>query len=135
MPRSEITKTSATAAAEYYRELFAAFAPVAVKRMFSGVGIYADHTIFAIAIDGAIYLKADAETIPAFKREGLSPFTYGREKQRVAMSYWRMPDRLYDDPDELAQWSRDALAAARRAVARKARKSSPSGGNSRRKRG
>jgi DNA transformation protein len=30
------------------------------------------------------------------------------------MSYRRMPDRLYDDPDELAFWAREALAAAGR---------------------
>jgi len=30
------------------------------------------------------------------------------------MSYRRMPDRLYDDPDELAIWARAALAAAAR---------------------
>jgi DNA transformation protein len=30
------------------------------------------------------------------------------------MSYRRMPDRLYDDPDELAAWAGAALAAARR---------------------
>jgi len=41
--------------------------------------------------------------------------------KRVAMSYRRMPDRLYDDPEELAQWSRDALAAAVRAAVSKAR--------------
>ena len=37
------------------------------------------------------------------------------------MSYWRMPDRLYDDPDELASWARDALGAAQRAAARKSK--------------
>jgi DNA transformation protein len=35
------------------------------------------------------------------------------------MSYRRMPDRLYDDPDELAVWAQEALAAARRQAARK----------------
>jgi DNA transformation protein len=39
------------------------------------------------------------------------------------MSYRRMPDRLYDDPDELAAWARDALAAARRGRKRKTRPS------------
>jgi hypothetical protein len=29
------------------------------------------------------------------------------------LSYWRLPDRLYDDPDELAAWARAALAVAR----------------------
>jgi DNA transformation protein len=37
------------------------------------------------------------------------------------LPYWRMPDRLYDDPDELARWAQAALAAARR-VPRKPRR-------------
>jgi DNA transformation protein len=89
--------------------------------MFSGAGIYAGQTIFAIAVDGVIYLKADERTLPAFKREGLAPFTYQSKKKRVAMSYWRVPDRLYDNPEELALWSRDAMAAAQRAAAGKTR--------------
>jgi DNA transformation protein len=31
-------------------------------------------------------------------------------------SYWQLPERLLDDPDELAQWARVALAAAERAA-------------------
>jgi DNA transformation protein len=30
-----------------------------------------------------------------------------------------MPDRLYDDPDELAAWAGEALAAAHRGAPRK----------------
>ena len=37
-------------------------------------------------------------------------------------SYWRLPERLYDDPDELAGWARAALAAAQRAALSKAGK-------------
>jgi DNA transformation protein len=70
--------------------------------------------------DGVIYLKADGHNAPAFEREDLAPFTYTtRDGKRGVMSYRRMPDRLYDDPDELAAWAREALAAARRAAARK----------------
>jgi DNA transformation protein len=105
---------------EYVRELFADFGAVVVRRMFGGAGIYADGTMFAIALDGVIYLKADEQTLPAFEREGLPPFTYIAKKKRVSMSYWRMPDRLYDDPEELAEWSRHAMAAARRSAASKA---------------
>jgi hypothetical protein len=36
-------------------------------------------------------------------------------------SYWRLPDRLYDDADELAQWARHALKAAREVAAAKPR--------------
>ena len=72
--------------------------------------------------DGVIYLKADEATVPAFEAEGLAPFAYqAKGGTRAVMSYWRMPDRLYDDPDELAGWARDALGAAGRAVARKSK--------------
>ena len=105
--------------AEAVRDLFARFGPVAVRRMFGGAGIYAEGAMFALLADGVIYLKADEQNAPAFVAEGLQRFAYAAGSgRRVRMSYWRMPDRLYDDPDELAQWAAAALAAARRAAAR-----------------
>jgi DNA transformation protein len=107
-------------APDHIRELFAAFGTVMVRRMFGGAGIYAGATMFALVHDGVIYLKADAHNADAFEREDLAPFTYTiRDGKRAVMSYRRMPDRLYDDPDELADWARAALAAARRQAARK----------------
>ena len=101
-------------------ELFAAFGPVSVQRLFGGAGVYAEGTMFALVHDGVIYLKVDADSLPAFERENLAPFSYTtRNGRRGVMSYRRMPERLYDDPDELAVWARAALAAARRGAARK----------------
>jgi DNA transformation protein len=97
------------------RELFAAFGPVEVRRLFGGAGIFADGRMFALVSNGVIYLKAGAHNAPAFDREQLEPFTYATKAgRRGVMSYRRMPDRLYDDPDELAVWAREALAAAGR---------------------
>jgi DNA transformation protein and related proteins len=94
-------------------ELFAAFGPVRVRRMFGGAGIYADGTMFALVYDGVIYLKTDERTAPAFEREGSSPFEYrGKEGRRAVMSYWRLPERLYDDPDQLASWAHEAVRIA-----------------------
>jgi DNA transformation protein len=102
------------------RELFAAFGAVTVRRMFGGAGIYAGETMFALMHDGVIFLKADAHNAPAFERESLAPFSYtAKGGKRAVMSYRRMPDRLYDDPDELAAWAGEALAAARRRAVRK----------------
>lgn len=84
--------------------------------MFGGAGIYADGLMFALVADEVIYLKVDAQNDPDFEREQLPPFTYlARNNKRAVMSYRRMPDRLYDDPEELVRWARDALSAARRA--------------------
>ena len=104
---------------EFIRDLFAQFRPVTMKRMFGGAGLYADGLMFALVFDGAIFLKVDDASIPAFEREGSGPFTYTRAKSkgrvgRASLSYWRLPERLYDDPDELAVWAARALAIARR---------------------
>src|SRR5688572_19060495 len=99
------------------RELFSAFGAVTVRRMFSGAGVFCDGLMFALITRGVVHLKADAETIPGFEREGCGPFTYATKTgERTLPSYWRMPDRLYDDVDELGVWARAAFAAAERAA-------------------
>jgi DNA transformation protein and related proteins len=102
------------------QELFAAFGAVKVRRMFGGAGLYADGVMFGLVSDGQIYLKADAATAKTFEREGCAPFEYGTKTgKRAVMSYWRLPDRLYDDPDELAEWARTALSVVRGSAAAK----------------
>jgi DNA transformation protein and related proteins len=102
------------------RELFAAFGPVELRRLFGGAGLFADGVMFALVSRGVIYLKTDTQNAPAFEREALEPFTYATKAgRRGVMSYRRMPDRLYDDPEELAVWARAALAAAGRSGAGK----------------
>ena len=106
--------------AESIRELFAEFGPVDVRRMFGGQGVFVEGRMIALISREVIHLKADAETIPEFEREGLGPFTYAtKDGEHKLTSYWRMPERLYDDAEELAQWARRAHAAAMRAAARK----------------
>ena len=104
---------------EFIRELFAPFGPVTVKRMFGGAGIWSAGLMFGLVFDGAIFLKVDETSIPDFEREGSKPFVYTRAKSkgrvgRASLSYWRLPERLYDDPDELAVWAARAFAIAER---------------------
>ena len=83
--------------------------------MFGGAGIYSEGVMFALSYDGLVYLKADETTGPSFEREGSAPFMFtSKDGKRGTMSYWRLPDGLYDDPDELAIWAKAAVAAARR---------------------
>jgi DNA transformation protein and related proteins len=104
---------------DFIRDLFAPFGPVTVRRMFSGAGIFADGLMFGLVVRDVIYLKADDANRADFEREGCAPFTYTRGKKsgrpsQHALPYWRLPERLYDDPDELALWARHAFAAAER---------------------
>src|ERR1051326_3343470 len=85
--------------------------------MFSGFGISADGTNFALALRSGLYFRADDQTIPRFEAEGSEPFRYQtRTKTVTVASYWQLPARLFDDPEELSEWARAALAAAERAA-------------------
>jgi DNA transformation protein and related proteins len=108
-------------------ELFSAFGAVDVRRMFSGFGVYADDICFALYLRGEFYLKADETTIPRFVAEGSEHFSYSTRAKTVSVkSWWRMPIRLYDEPEELADWARQAVAVAARVRLKKAaRKKKP----------
>ena len=105
---------------EFLVDLFADFGPVTIRKMFSGYGISADGTNFALALRAGLFFRADEVTIPGFEAEGSGPFQYQTRAKTVTVnSYWQLPARLFDDSEELAEWARAALAAAQRAKVKK----------------
>jgi DNA transformation protein len=105
---------------DFLIDLFADFGPVTIRRMFSGFGISADGINFALALRAGLYFRADEQTIPQFEAEGSTPFQYQTKARTVTVnSYWQLPARLSDDPEELTGWARASLAAAQRAALRK----------------
>ena len=105
---------------EFLIDLFADFGPVTIRKMFSGHGISADGTNFALSLRAGLYFRADEVTIPTFEAEGSKPFQYQTRAKTVTVnSYWQLPARLFDDSEELAEWARAALAAAQRAKVKK----------------
>ena len=105
---------------DFLIDLFTDFGPVSIRRMFSGFGISADGTNFALALRAGLYFRADEHSIPQFEAEGSKPFSYQTRAKTVTVnSYWQLPARLFDDSEELADWARAALAAAQRAALRK----------------
>src|ERR1700681_4607985 len=102
---------------DFLIDLFADFGPVTIRPMFSGFGISADGVHFALALRGGLFLRADEQTIPRFAAQGARPFQYQTRARTVTVSsYWQLPERLYDDPEQLTDWARAALAAAQRAA-------------------
>ena len=103
-------------------DLFSDFGPVTIRRMFSGYGISADGTNFALALRAGLYFRADETTIPQFEAEGSRPFQYQQRRSGKVVtvnSYWELPARLFDDVEELTGWARAALAAAQQAALNK----------------
>jgi DNA transformation protein len=105
---------------DFLTDLFVDFGPVTIRPMFSGFGISADGTNFALALRSGLYFRADEQTIPRFEAERSKPFQYQTRAKTVTVgSYWQLPARLFDDSEELAEWARAALAAAERAALKK----------------
>ncbi len=84
------------------------------RRMFGGVGIYAEGRMFAIAYDEALYLKVDDESRAEFEELGSGPF---RPNERQTLrSFYEVPDEVASDDAELAASARRAIEAARNAA-------------------
>ena len=98
------------------QDLFRSVGPVSIRRMFGGKGIYAGATIIALEVDGEVLLKADAQSAPVFAAAGSRQWRYEGKGKPVAMPYWSIPAEAFDDPDEMARWTRLALEAGRRAA-------------------
>lgn len=99
----------------YVIELFAPLGPIAIKSVFGFAGLLADGAMFGV-VDGKqrIYLKTLAHDRTAYEKEGSEPLLVRpRPKgELVATSYYAIPERLYDEPDELLEWARRACEAA-----------------------
>ncbi len=109
----------------FVREQLEALGPVRIRAMFGGAGVYFDDLMFGLIVGETLYFKADAQNRAAFEEEGQEPFMYqpppkdGQVRKAISMSYYEVPERLYDDPDEMVVWARDAVSAAMRAKAGK----------------
>lgn len=109
---------------EHVADLFARFGEIKLKSMFGGAGIYHKDQMFALMMDDRVYLKGGDEMRAAFEKLGVKPFVITNSKgERVATSYYEMPEHLLDDPDEVVVWARRAYDAA---IAARARKRKPS---------
>lgn len=99
----------------YLIDLFAPFGPIAIKPMFAVMGLYADEVMFGLVDDEIIYLKTAERDRKPYEEEGSKPFSFrtkSRGNELIVTSYFSLPERLYDEPEELAQWARRAHEAA-----------------------
>jgi DNA transformation protein len=76
--------------------------------------------IFGLILRDTLHFKVDDGNRAAYQAEGMTPFSYVAKGQtRQIGAYWRVPERLFDEPEEMVEWARAALAAGRRAAAEK----------------
>lgn len=97
-----------------FDDLFQVFGPVSLRRFFGGEAIYAGEIVIGMIFNDTIYFKTDDNTRGAFIAERTKPFSFVKRStgETVITTWYAIPDRLYDDPDELAEWAKAACAVA-----------------------
>lgn len=108
---------------ELLKELLGPMGDLQIRHMFGGAGVYSGGVMFALVAEDIVYLKVDEASRGAFEAEGMAPFTYAtKDGSNTIGSYWRAPERLLDDQDEVLEWARRALAVAEAAQRGKAKR-------------
>jgi DNA transformation protein and related proteins len=108
--------------AEFLREQLAPLGRVAMRRMFGKTGVFCDGFMLGMVRDNTLYFRVDNDNRAAFKEAAcFAPLNYAKRGSTIDLSFWRAPERLFDEPDEFVTWARLALAAARRVAVKRER--------------
>lgn len=106
--------------AEFLREQLAPLGHITMRRMFGKTGVFCDRLMFAMVTDNMLYFRVDDRNREDFKEAASAPpLNYRKAGATIDLSFWRAPERLFDEPDELVAWARIALAAASRVAAKR----------------
>jgi len=64
--------------------------------------VFCDGVMFAMATENALYFRVDEENQATFSEaEAFPPLNYAKQGATIDLSFWRVPERLFDEPDEL----------------------------------
>ncbi|MEL6681380.1 MAG: TfoX/Sxy family protein [Pseudomonadota bacterium] len=85
-------------------DLFSNLGQVTYRKMFGGLGLYHNGTIFAVVdSEGRIFVKTTPDTAAALASENAEQFHN--------MPYWSLPESVLDDADAACNWARKFLDA------------------------
>ncbi len=105
---------------EFLEEQLAALGPVTTRRMFGKTGVFSGGVMFGMVTDNVLYVRVDDLNRATFKEaEAFPPLGYAKKGEMIDLAFWRVPERLMDEPEQLVAWGRAALAAAHRVAAKR----------------
>jgi DNA transformation protein len=108
--------------AEFLREQLAPLGRITLKRMFGKTGVFCDGLMLGMVRDDTLYFRVDDHNRAVLREaEAFPPLNYEKQGSTIDLAFWRAPERLFDEPDELIAWARAALAAARRVATKRER--------------
>lgn len=105
---------------EFLAEQLAPLGRITTRRMFGKTGVFLGGVMFGMVTENVLYVRVDDLNRATFREaEAFPPLNYEKKGETVDLAFWRVPERLPDEPDELVAWARAALEAARRVAAKR----------------
>jgi len=106
--------------AEFLREQLTPLGRITLRRMFGKTGVFCDGVMLGVVTENTLYFRVDEENRETFREAAaFPPLNYVKQGQTIDLAFWRVPERLFDEPDEFITWARAALAAAHRVAAKR----------------
>jgi DNA transformation protein and related proteins len=84
---------------------------VTPRSMFGGVGLYHRGVFFGILARDTMYMRVDDRNRPAYEDAGMKAFK-PYPGRGGTMRYYSVPLEVLESPIDLAEWARQAIAAA-----------------------
>ncbi len=85
--------------AEFLREQLAPLGRVTLRRMFGKSGVFCDGVMFAMVTENTLYVRVHEENRATFSAaEAFPPLNYAKQGSAIDLSFWRVPERLFDEP-------------------------------------
>ena len=111
---------ASTEFANFLRDQLAPLGYITMRRMFGKTGVFCEGVMFGMVTENILYLRVDSQNRATFKEaESFPSLNYVKNGRTIDLSFWRAPDWLFDEREELIAWARAALAAAHRVAAKR----------------
>jgi DNA transformation protein and related proteins len=111
---------ASTEFASFLCDQLAPIGHVTMRRMFGKTGVFCERVMLGMVTENILYFRVDSQNQATFKEaESFPSLNYVKNGCTIDLSFWRAPDRLFDEPEELIVWARAALAAAHRVAAKR----------------
>ncbi len=104
---------------EWVKEALEPLGTVTMRKMMGAATLYLDGTVFAIADEGELWFKSDAQADAIWDAESCARFTFDMGGKTGTMNYRHAPSDVYDDPEAMQHWARLAVEAGLRGAAKK----------------
>jgi len=84
------------------------------RRMFGGFGLYAGELFFGILHRERLYFRINDQTKKRYEKAGMDVFITPARKKALK-NYYEVPLEVIEQRNELAEWAREAVSAAKSA--------------------